>query len=214
VPANGELRLGGKEKELIFHGVNTYSVRELKRIKGNTEIYILKDLNEELLKQSIIEKKAKTGAEKIKQYFELKKASWQILPKGVKRGLITVLLYLLLALPIVVMGSEEIAIRTAFISLVISFLLGPIRLFAEDKIFGSVVACLLSIMVGWFLSDGYFGLINKGIIGSGYLGSHNIGNIMTVIALLISFVGYVRRLFYVCEYEVRNQELKSNKPYK
>lgn len=75
--------------------------------------------------------------------------------------------------------------------------------------FGSIVACLFSGIIGFIIGKIYLIFANNPTIDLLCFNKNN-GNILTVVSLIFSFIGYIRDIISVFEDNVRMREIKQS----
>lgn len=122
-----------------------------------------------------------------------------LFPRSLKIGLSFIILYLIIAFCFILTENIYFSTICAFISVFLSIFLGLLNIFKRDSIFGAVIGFLLSITCGILLGSEYMNHLNYFDKNLSFLRSENIGNILTILSLLISSIGYFKDLviFYL-----------------
>lgn len=110
--------------------------------------------------------------------------------RSLKIGLSFIILYLIIAFCFILTENIYFSTICAFISVFLSIFLGLLNIFKRD---------ILSITCGILLGGEYMNHLNYFDKNLSFLRSENIGNILTILSLLISSIGYFKDLviFYL-----------------
>lgn len=207
VPSNSE-PTPGKGKTL--HGVDNHSVEELIKVNDKYGMFIKKCNYQNYTTTVHNGIKERTFATKIKTWVKIKKAAFFHIPKQIRKAFLFLSFYFSLLTLIIIFCNNEFAVRVAFVAFISSFLLGPCKFFIRDKIYGALIVFLLSAGVGFFLGEFYFFVANRYIAPVKILNRDNIGNLLTILSLLISFAGYFNDLLFVYEVDVHIEDIKNH----
>ena len=188
-----------KEKTLILHGVNAYEVKELSKISDKPVIFRLSeaDLNE----QNSYFKKL-SFREKLRLYAKV----YARLDKSLKLAIPVISLYLIAFIFVSTYLLVDFSILMAFAATGATAAASLCRLFNKDKIYGNISSLLVGLGVGILISAVYFFLDEKFSYQIIFLQKDRVGNFLTVISMILCFIGYIRDMLDSIISEIRSND--------
>jgi len=189
-----------KDKTLVLHGVNSYDIQELKPINGNSKIFILSDTTLDNISQKNYPFLFKLS---LKNKLNLCIKVWQMFDRNLKISIITIAIYLILFLFIAAYCPPEWSIYTAIISTLITFVSCFFPIFINDKRSGSWAIIALSIGLGILIGEVYF-YFEKYFIVNPFLNKDRIGNSLTALTMIFTFISSIKSTISSFIYEIRS----------
>lgn len=188
-----------KEKTLILHGVNAYEVKELSKISDKPVIFRLSeaDLNE----QNSYFKKL-SFREKLRLYAKV----YARLDKSLKLAIPVISLYLIAFIFVSTYLLVDFSILMAFAATGATAAASLCRLFNKDKVYGNISSLLVGLGVGILISAVYFFLDEKFSYQIIFLQKDRVGNFLTVISMILCFIGYIRDMLDSIISEIRSND--------
>lgn len=186
-----------KEKTLILHGVNAYEVKELSKISDNPVIFQLSeaDLNEQ---NSYFEKLS--FRKKLKLYAKI----YARLDKSLKLAIPVIALYLIAFIFVSGYLPVDFSILMAFAATGATAAASLSKFFIKDKIRGGIICLLVGLAAGFFVNKIYFLVINRVNHVASFLQKDRIGNFLTVLSMILCFIGYIRDMLDSIISEIRS----------
>ena len=80
------------------------------------------------------------------------------------------------------------------------------RLFNKDKVYGNISSLLVGLGVGILISAVYFFLDEKFSYQIIFLQKDRVGNFLTVISMILCFIGYIRDMLDSIISEIRSND--------
>lgn len=182
-----------KEKTLILHGVNSFNVEELTRVERYNFLYVKKTDTNLLEQHCEYLKYSETLLDKMRIF----KLSLSILPSGLKWAIPFLFIYLIMGTIATIILSIEYSVCIAFISTFSTAFISLMALFYEEKIFGPTASLLIGGVCGYIFFKIYIFIADMRDWNIDILSRYSIGNLLTIISLIIVFLGYTKSLISI-----------------
>lgn len=199
VSSNGIPKATKKDNQLFLGDVNAGSVKELKRSEKYNYIYYLKDTDESILDKNITPKiNIKTKLKAIK-----------MIPDGLKNVFLFLIVYFIFYVILTIMRDENAPIYLAFGAVISTMLISFVKIFKEDLEFGPLTTLIVGVGGSYVVTEIYLKILNTITIPS-WLEKNNIGNILTVLCSIITFLGYSSDSFSFYQRELHISTIDRN----
>ncbi len=199
VSSNGIPKPTKKDNQLFLGDVNAGSVRQLKRSEKYDYIYYLKDTDESILDKNITSKSS----------FKTKLAVIKMIPYGLKNALLYLFSYFIFYAILTIRQNGNAPIYLAFAAAISTMLISFVKIFKKDLEFGPLTTLILGVSGSYAVTGMYLKVLNI-ITMPSWLGKNNIGNILTVLCSVITFLGYFNDSFSFYQRELNISIIDKN----
>ena len=199
VSSNGVPKTTKKNNQLFLGDVNAGSVKELKRSEKYNYIYYLKNTDESILDKNITSKLS----------FKTKLEAIKIVPYGLKKVLLFLPIYFTIYTIFIVKQDKDAPIYLAFAAAISTMLISFVKIFKKDLEFGPLATLVLGVSGSYIATEIYLKMLNI-ISMPSWLGKNNIGNILTMLCSITTFLGYFNDSFSFYQRELHISAIDKN----
>ena len=198
VSSNGIPEQTKKDNQLFLGDVNARDVVPLKRSERYNYLYYVKNIDESILDNVVIKK----------HKFKTRIQALAMLPNGLKAALAYLIIYFISYFVMIYLKNELASIYIAFMAFISTMLISFTNYFKSDKIFGPTVTLLAGAIAAKYVAQGYLKTIEINTIMQQYMGKENIGNLLTILSVMISFHGYIDDIITAYQHELYISKIK------
>lgn len=198
VSSNGIPEPTKKDNQLFLGDVNARDVVPLKRSERYNYLYYVKNIDESILDNVVIKK----------HKFKNRIQALAMLPNGLKAALAYLMIYFISYFVMIYLKNELASIYIAFMAFISTMLISFTNYFKSDKIFGPTVTLLAGAIAAKYVAQWYLKTIEINTIMQQYMGKENIGNLLTILSVMISFHGYIDDIIMTYQHELYISKIK------